>query len=128
KDCFSIHLWLNHTLIINYLIIFMNKFTFNDSERNQTKRTKRWLGWLTFCLTLFLGQTSFAQDYYIVGDGTGSNGTQDYPTPIGNYYWGNKEQYFVTAAQLTASGVESGDYVGSIGFNVVNLNTCPALN
>src|SRR5690554_4070464 len=107
----------------------MKNFTFYDSGGNQTRKTKHWLGLLTFCMMLFVGQLGFAQeDYYIVGDGTGSNGTQAFPTPMGNYWWGNKEQYFVSAAQLTASGVESGDYVGSIGFNVVNLNSCPALN
>ncbi|PJR04654.1 T9SS type A sorting domain-containing protein [Avrilella dinanensis] len=39
----------------------MNKITFTDSYQNRTRKTKRWLGMLAFCATLFGGQTAFAQ-------------------------------------------------------------------
>lgn len=40
----------------------MNKITFTDSYQNRTRKTKRWLGMLAFCVMLFGGQTIFAQD------------------------------------------------------------------
>ena len=40
----------------------MNKITFTDSYQNRTRKTKRWLGMLAFCMMLFGGQTIFAQD------------------------------------------------------------------
>lgn len=39
----------------------MNKITFTDSYQNRTRKTKRWLGMLAFCMMLFGGQTAFAQ-------------------------------------------------------------------
>lgn len=40
----------------------MDKITFTDSYQNRTRKTKRWLGMLAFCVMLFGGQTIFAQD------------------------------------------------------------------
>ncbi|WP_277631725.1 hypothetical protein [Avrilella dinanensis] len=39
----------------------MNKITFTDSYQNRTRKTKRWLGMLAFCMMLFGGQAMFAQ-------------------------------------------------------------------
>src|SRR5690554_4825042 len=41
----------------------MNKFTLYDSsvKTNRTRKTKRWLSLLTFCMMIFAGQMSFAQ-------------------------------------------------------------------
>jgi hypothetical protein len=39
----------------------MKKITFADFEKNQAKGTKRWLGWLPFCLMMLFSSTSFAQ-------------------------------------------------------------------
>src|SRR5690606_6371672 len=41
----------------------MNRFTLDDpfAKTNRTRKTKRWLGWLAFCMLFFAGQTSFAQ-------------------------------------------------------------------
>ncbi len=38
----------------------MKKFTFYDSKKNQLRKTKRWLGMLSFLMLLFIGQTGFA--------------------------------------------------------------------
>ena len=39
----------------------MKKITLPDFERNHVKKTNRWLGWLSFCLMVFLG--SFSTTY-----------------------------------------------------------------
>src|SRR5690554_4421149 len=39
----------------------MKKFTFYDTGEYRTRKTKRWLGWLTFCMMLLVGQMSLAQ-------------------------------------------------------------------
>ncbi|HLV45759.1 MAG TPA: fibronectin type III domain-containing protein, partial [Flavobacterium sp.] len=39
----------------------MKKITLSDLNNNQTRKTKRWLGLLTFCMMLFGGQAAFAQ-------------------------------------------------------------------
>lgn len=69
-----------------------------------------------------------AQTYNVVGSGTTTNGASDYPTPFGNWYYGNKEQFFVSAAEISASGVSANNYIYSIGFNVINKNSVPILN
>ncbi|MFP9112730.1 GEVED domain-containing protein, partial [Flavobacterium sp. RHBU_3] len=80
-------------------------------------------------LFLFLSVAQLnAQTYSIVGSGTASNGSSAYPCPLGNYYYGNRTQMFVTAAQLTAAGISSGNYINSLGFNVSALNGVATLN
>lgn len=61
------------------------------------------------------------------GTGTTSNGSSSSPTPYKNYYWGSKEQYMLTAQELTALGAAFGP-VTSIGFNVQAVNACPSLD
>src|SRR5690554_4551778 len=39
----------------------MKKFTFYDTGEYRTRKTKRWLSLLTFCMMIFAGQMSFAQ-------------------------------------------------------------------
>src|SRR5690606_34072783 len=39
----------------------MKETTLLDFEINRTRKTKRWLGWLTFCMMLFSGQYLLAQ-------------------------------------------------------------------
>src|SRR5690554_3529994 len=39
----------------------MKKITLLDFDKNRKQKTKRWLGWLTFCMMVF-GQMSFAQN------------------------------------------------------------------
>jgi hypothetical protein len=55
---------------------------------------------------------------YQVGNGTIVNDGFTYPAPYGNYYWGARHQFLVTAAELQAAGASSGD-INSVGFDVV---------
>jgi hypothetical protein len=64
---------------------------------------------------------------YNLGNGTTTNGSSGYPTPLGNYYWGNKEQYLILASELHALGV-SGGPITMLNWDVDNLNACPALD
>ena len=48
---------------------------------------------------------------------TGSNTTTTYPSPFGNWYWGAKQQFLYTAAELTAAGFSAGN-ITSLAFDV----------
>ncbi|HRZ41477.1 MAG TPA: GEVED domain-containing protein [Bacteroidales bacterium] len=61
-----------------------------------------------------------------LGTGTLTNTSTGWPTPYGNYYWGNKEQYLITAAELTAMGANAAP-ITQLAFNVANVNSCPGL-
>jgi hypothetical protein len=74
----------------------------------------------------FVGE-GWGQSFAIVGNGTAANTTTGYPAPMGNYYFGARHQFFVTAAQLTAAGVSSNSMISSVGFNVTNTNSTPNL-
>jgi len=80
----------------------------------------------SFALTLALFVVGignvWGQTFSILGNGTISNTITSYPTPFGAYYWGNKNQFFITAAQLTASGITANASMSSIGFNVISDN------
>ena len=66
--------------------------------------------------------SSWGQNFSVVGTGTGANTTTTYPAPYGNYYWGARHQFLVTAAELTAAGVPAGALISSLGFNVTTDN------
>jgi hypothetical protein len=53
---------------------------------------------------------------------TGANTTTSYPTPFGNYWWGAKQQFLYTAAELTAAGFTAGT-INSLAFNVTTPST-----
>ena len=53
---------------------------------------------------------------------TGSNTTFSYPTPFGNYWWGAKQQFLYTAAELTAAGFSAGT-INALAFNVTTPAT-----
>jgi len=53
---------------------------------------------------------------------TGSNTTITYPTPFGNYWWGAKQQFLYTAAELTAAGFTAGT-INSLAFDVTTPAT-----
>jgi hypothetical protein len=77
-------------------------------------------------LFLMLTTQAFGQTFSIVGNGTASNTSLGYPAPFGNYYWGARHQFFVTAAQLTASGIPANATISSLGFNVTATNGAAA--
>ena len=75
----------------------------------------------------FLTATSWGQTFSIVGTGTSSS-SSSYANPYNNGYWGNKTQHFVTAAQLTASGIAANASISQIGFNVTTAGTSNGAN
>lgn len=64
---------------------------------------------------------------YTIGTGTTINGSQAYPAPYGNYYWGARHQFLILASELTASGLSSGN-INELSFDVSAPNSCPGLN
>lgn len=48
---------------------------------------------------------------------TGSNTSTTYPSPFGNWYFGAKQQFLYTAAELTAAGFAAGN-ITSLAFDV----------
>ncbi len=64
----------------------------------------------------------FGQNFSVVGTGTGSNTSTTYPTPYGQWYFGAKHQFLVTAAELLSAGITAGASISSIGFNVISDN------
>jgi hypothetical protein len=61
---------------------------------------------------------------YTLGTGTLQNSSFSYPTPYGNFYWGNKEQYILRASELTALGMVAGE-ISSLAFDVVTPGGIP---
>src|SRR5690554_3647100 len=110
----------------------MNKTTLLDFHKNRTRKTKRWLGWLTFCMMLF-GQMSFAQidytyDWEPTGmgswttSGSGSFSRQTVTPCTGsasaraNNYFGNES--FLVSPALT--GTNGGDLTVSFNYKVTD--------
>ena len=52
----------------------------------------------------------------IVGTGTLTNTNTSFPTPFGNYWGSNHEQYLIRATELTAAGISAGN-INSVAFN-----------
>jgi hypothetical protein len=55
---------------------------------------------------------------FTLGTGTMVNTNTTYPTPYGNWYWGNREQYLLLASELSALGMVAGE-IASVAFDVV---------
>ena len=87
----------------------MNNFTFNDSGGNQTRKTKRWLKLLTFCMMILVAPTGFGQTTGTIQIGAG-NGTVNGSTaiPVSNYVY-NYSQQIVTASEFAQGGGVAGD-------------------
>ncbi|MGI6197872.1 MAG: choice-of-anchor D domain-containing protein [Candidatus Cloacimonadaceae bacterium] len=62
----------------------------------------------------------------VVGNGTSYNNYYTNPSVYGGYHRYGREQYILTAAELTAAGVQPG-LINSIGFNVFAPNDCANL-
>jgi hypothetical protein len=71
-------------------------------------------------------QGSIPMSYYTVGSSNSVNSGTSFPAVYGNYYWGTRNQFLITAADLTAAGISEGD-LQSLAFEVTNTNNCPAL-
>lgn len=85
----------------------MNNLTFYDSGGNRTKKTKQWLGWLSFCIMMVTGQFGFAQTGTIqIGSGTQTS-TGTAAIPVANYSF-NYNQQIVTANEYGLAGGGTG--------------------
>lgn len=71
---------------------------------------------------LLISFTCESQSYATIGTGTASNAATSYPAPYGQWYWGAKHQFFVSAAELLSAGIPAGAEINEIGFDVVNIN------
>jgi hypothetical protein len=72
---------------------------------------------------LALGLPASGQVDFFFGSATvAPNTSTSYPTPYGNWYWGSRHQFLITAAELTAASVPAGGYVTHVAFNVTALN------
>ncbi len=81
----------------------MNNLTFYDTGEYRTRKTKRWLGWLTFCVMLLVGQMSLAQTGTIqIGSGA-QTATGTAAIPVANYSF-NYNQQIVTASEYGLGG------------------------
>lgn len=67
--------------------------------------------------------TTIPEGMFTVGKDTTANTTSGYPAVYGGYYQNAREQYIITADELTALGGEAGNFA-SIAFNVESPNTC----
>ena len=62
-----------------------------------------------------------------VGTGVAVNTTTSYPAPYGNYWGGARQQYIITAAELTALGASAGNVI-DLAFDVTTVNGAPLQN
>jgi len=62
----------------------------------------------------------------IVGTNQVQNTTTTYPAPYGNWYWGSRHQFLITAADLTAAGLTAGP-IDALSFYVTTV-TATALD
>lgn len=113
----------------------MNKFYFKPIKNkgmgqtvlNRNSSFLKSIKLLLFSAFFLLKFSIWGQSFSIVGSGTASSGGNNTTAatlhgPFGNYYWGVRNQFFVTAAQLTAAGITSNSSISSLGFNVTTDN------
>src|SRR5690606_8786231 len=97
----------------------MRNFTIDRSD-TRTNKTKRWLGLLTFCMALLIGQLSFAQLVQI-GSGTATTGGSSTTVPVTNYNF-SYCQMIVTESQISDGGGSAGE-ISRIRFYTTSIGT-----
>src|SRR5690554_5620150 len=110
----------------------MKKITLLDFHKNRTRKTKRWLGWLTFCMMVF-GQMSFAQiDYTYDWEPTGmgswtTSGSGSFSrqtvTPCSGSASARANNYFGYESFLVSpalTGTNGGDLTVSFNYKVTD--------
>lgn len=71
--------------------------------------------------------TSVSTANVTVGTDNTSNTSTTYPTPFGNYFYGAKQQFLFTAAELSALGLVAGN-INSVAFDISSPVTSPLIN
>jgi len=85
-------------------------------------------GYITQDTSMWLSSQIFAPNNTTpLGTHNDVNNAVEYPTTFGSFYLGNKEQYLVTASELTNIGVTAGP-ITQVEFEVAVMNACPALS
>ena len=69
---------------------------------------------------MIISNLSFSQ-LITIGTGTIQNSNTVYPAPYGNWYWGAKHQFLITASEIYAAGGGPG-LINSLAFDVVTVN------
>jgi hypothetical protein len=54
----------------------------------------------------------------VIGTGSITNSTTDYPAPYGNWYWSARQQFLIHADELIAAGLTAGP-IDSLSFDIV---------
>lgn len=82
----------------------------------------------SIALLLFAAMSGLSSAQTVtLGTGTLVNVSNGYPAPYGNYFWGSRHQFLITAAELTAAGGAPGPVI-SLGFSVAAAASQPHLN
>ncbi|TAE12771.1 MAG: hypothetical protein EAY72_09040 [Bacteroidetes bacterium] len=71
---------------------------------------------------------AFTGDSKVSGTGTTTNTASAYPTPLGNYNGGQRQQILYLASELTAMGIPANAAISSISFTVSNANSATAMS
>lgn len=108
------------SIFLNNLLKRLTNFGFNQMMYSSSEVK---IALLCSVFVVSFDIVSNGQSYQTIGSGTESNGSSDYPAPFGNYYYGVRHQFLVTASELDAAGVPSGAEIVSIGFNITNTNS-----
>ncbi len=76
---------------------------------------------ILFSLIVLFGFKPFYATTITIGTGTNFNTSTSYPAPYGNWYWGAKHQFLITASELSAAGMSAGN-INSLAFNVATIS------
>lgn len=61
-------------------------------------------------------------DFFFGNGSAGANTTTSYPAPYGNFYWGSRHQFILTATELANAGIPGGVVIVAVAFNVTAVN------
>ncbi|HMN05626.1 MAG TPA: PKD domain-containing protein [Flavobacteriales bacterium] len=73
-------------------------------------------------------QPAQAQNWHTVGTATAANANDEFPTPFANHFVGQRMQSIYLASELSAAGLNAGDEISSISWNVADVQGCGVLN
>ncbi len=117
---------LNATSPSNDSVVWFFDATISDFEAIGTQYTTNW--YVTQDTSMWLSAQIVApSNSDQLGTSDDVNLASGYPTPFANWYWGNKEQYLITATELADLGITAGP-VTQLEFEVAAVNSVPALS
>ncbi|MCO6481409.1 MAG: hypothetical protein J5I62_01310, partial [Flavobacteriales bacterium] len=78
--------------------------------------------------TLALPRMAQAQTWHSIGSGTNLNTGTQYPSPFADYFAGLRMQSIYLASELSAAGLQAGDEISTIRWEVTALQGVDTLN